>query len=109
MKKGFMFAIVAVIILALAVPVALALTDGQKAALRDLYEQEYQLRQEIVNEQVEAGLITPEDVANIKEQMAENWELRQERMNDGVYLFGRGGGRGGFGRRGGGWGRCPNY
>jgi len=109
MKKGFMFAIVAVIILALAVPVALALTDGQKAELRDLYEQEYQLRLEVVDKQVETGLITPEEAESIKEQMAENWEFRQERMNDGVYLFGRGGGRGVFGRRGGGCGRCPNY
>ena len=112
MKKGFMLALVALIVLALAVPIAMALTDVQKTELKSLYEQEHQLRQQIIDKQVEAGLITPEDAANIKERMTKGWEFRQEQMTKGNYLFGPGrGGRGlGFGRRGsGGCGNSPKY
>lgn len=109
MKKGLVIALVAVTILILAVPAAMALTDTQKTELKKLYEQEHQLRQQIVDKQAEAGIITTEDANNIKERMAQVWEYRKERMDAGDFSFGagRGRGRGGFGRKGG-CGNCPN-
>jgi hypothetical protein len=111
MKKGLLIGVVTLLIIALAVPAALALTDNQKAELQTLYEQQHRLNQQILEKQVEAGLVNPEDAAAIRERMAERWEFRQERMSEGEYGFG--GGRGGFGRGGrmggrGGCGNCPN-
>ena len=115
MKKSLLIALVVALVLAVMVPAALALTDNQKTELETLYEQQEQLRQQILDKQVEAGLVAPEDATIIRERMAERWEYQQQRMAEGEYGFGpgrRGGmfGRGGrgFGRQGGGCGNCPN-
>jgi hypothetical protein len=109
MKKLVMLALVAVLVLAFIVPAALALTDNQKAELETLYEQQHQLREEILEKQVEAGLIDPEDAVTMRERMNQGWEVRKERMAEGDYSFGkgRGFGQGGGRRGGGGCGRCP--
>jgi type II secretory pathway component PulK len=105
MKKGLMIALVALLVVAIAVPAAMALTDNQKAELEALYEQQHQLSQQILEKQVEAGLVDAEDAEAIRERMAQRWEYRQQRMSEGEYGFGRGR-RGG--RMGGGCGNCPN-
>lgn len=107
MKKGLMIALVAALILAVMVPAAMALTDNQKTELQALYEQQHQLRQQILEKQVEAGLVDPEDAKTFREQMNERWEFQKERMAEGEYSrgFGMRGGFGkGMGRRGGGCG-----
>lgn len=106
MKKGLLIALVVVLLVAVMVPAALALTDTQKEELTDLYEQQHQIQQQILDKQVEAGLVDPEDAQQVQERMNQGWEYRQERMNEGEYGFGPGrrGGRG-FGRQG----NCPMY
>ena len=105
MKKGLMIALVVALLVAVMVPAALALTDNQKEELEALYEQQHQIREEILNKQVEAGLVDPEDADFARERMNQGWEYRQERMNEGDYNFGAGrrGGRG-YGR-----GYCPMH
>ncbi|MBS4032627.1 MAG: DUF2680 domain-containing protein [Clostridiales bacterium] len=114
MKRGLLIAVVVALVLALAVPAALALTDNQKAELESLYQQQEQLRTQILEKQVEAGIINAEDAESFRERMEQRWEARKERMAEGDYSFGFGqkGGRGGmmggrgFGGRGG-CGNCP--
>lgn len=107
MKKGLLITVVAALLLALAVPVAQALTDSQKTELESLYRQEHALRLQILEKQVEAGLVDPEQAEFFREKMEQRWQYRQERMAEGEYRFGlRQGGRG-LGRRGGGCGNCP--
>jgi hypothetical protein len=110
MKKGLLITLVMALVLAIAVPVALAITDNQKAELDSLYEQQHQLRLQILDKQVEAGLVDSEDAQSFRERMQEQWELHQQRLADGDYSFGFGrrGGGGGFGRRNGGCGNCLN-
>jgi cytochrome c oxidase assembly factor CtaG len=60
MKKGVLITLLVALLLVLAVPVALALTDGQKAELEALYRQEHELRLQILEKQKEAGLIDEE-------------------------------------------------
>ncbi len=115
MKKSLSIALVVALVLALAVPSALALTDNQKVELEKLYEQQYQLRLQILEKQVEVGIVETEDANLLKERMQERWEAQKQRMTEGDYSFGlgRGGGRGrsfggkgmGFGGRG--CGNCP--
>lgn len=111
MKKGLMIAVVVALVLALAVPAALALTDNQKAELESLYQQQEQLRTQILEKQVEAGIIDAEDAESFRERMALRWETQKERMAEGDYSFGFGqkGGRGGMmgGRGFGGHRNCP--
>ncbi|HHX73320.1 MAG TPA: DUF2680 domain-containing protein [Firmicutes bacterium] len=109
MKKNLIILLVVALLTVVAVPAALALTDPQKNELRELYEQMFALREQIVDKQAEAGLITEEEAANIKARMAEAHEYRRQQMDAGNYRFGAGGpGRGrGFGS--GGCGRCPAY
>ncbi|MDW7652316.1 MAG: DUF2680 domain-containing protein [Bacillota bacterium] len=112
MKKGLIIALVVALALAVMVPAALALTDVQKTELAELYEQQHQLRRQILEKQAEAGIITEEDAAAIGERMEQRWEYRQQRMAEGDYGFGGGrrggfGGGRGFGRNGGGCGNCP--
>lgn len=115
MKKGMLIALVVALVLAFAVPAALALTDNQKVELEKLYEQQHQLRQQILEKQVEAGIVETEDADLFKERMQERWEAQKQRMAEGDYNFGfgRGGGKGrGFGGKGGGFGgrgcgNCP--
>jgi type II secretory pathway pseudopilin PulG len=114
MKRGLLIAVVVALVLALVVPAALALTDNQKAELESLYQQQEQLRTQILEKQVEAGIIDAADAEFFKERMEQRWETRKERMAEGDYSFGFGqkggcggmGGRG-FGGRGGGCGNCP--
>ncbi|EEG78831.1 DUF2680 domain-containing protein [Dethiobacter alkaliphilus] len=106
MKKGVLIALVVALVLAIMVPAALALTDVQKEELEALYEKQHQLRQEILDKQVEAGLVNPEDADLARERMDQSWEYRQERMNEGDYNFGPGR-RGGRGNGGGGY--CPMH
>lgn len=110
MKKGLLIAVVVALVLALAVPAALALNDNQKAELEALYQQQEQLRTQIFEKQVEAGIIDAEDAQFFRERMEQRWQAHQERIAEGDYSFGFGqkGGRGGrgFGGRGG-CGNCP--
>lgn len=119
MKKGMLIALVVALVLAVAVPAAMAINDTQKAELQKLYEQEQQIRQQILEKQVEAGLIDADKAEAIRQRLAERWEFRKQRMAEGDYSFGfgrrgngcgKGYGRGfgrGFDRRGGGCGNCP--
>ncbi|MCR3921737.1 MAG: YckD family protein [Firmicutes bacterium] len=84
MRKGFLLAVVVVLVLAMAVPAALALSDNQKVELQKLYEQQHQLRLQIVEKQAEGGIITKEEAATMKERMADGWEYQQERMSERV-------------------------
>ncbi|NLN07771.1 MAG: DUF2680 domain-containing protein [Firmicutes bacterium] len=113
MKKSLVILLVVALLTVVAVPAALALTDSRKSELRELYEQMFGLREQIVDKQAEAGLITEEEAAQIKARLAEIHEYRRQQMDAGNYTFGfgspgrgRGGGRG-IGR--GGCGRCPVY
>lgn len=116
MKKGMLIALVVALVLAFAVPAALALTDNQKVELEKLYEQQHQLRLQILEKQVETGIVETEEASLFKERMQERWEAQKQRMTEGDYNFGfrrGGGGRGmGFGGGkgrgfGGGCGNCP--
>lgn len=114
MKKGAVIVLAVVLALAAMVPAALALTDNQKAELQSMYEQQHQLRLQILEKQVEAGLVEAEDAEAWRERMAEQWELRKQHMAAGDYNygFGRRGNRGGCGSMGrgfggGGCGNCP--
>lgn len=107
MKRGLVIAVVVALVLALAVPAALALTDSQKAELEELYRQQHELRLRILEKQVEAGLVDTEQAEFFRQKMERMWQYRQERMAKGEYGFGfRRGGRGSFGRLGG-CGNCP--
>ncbi|MBS3898217.1 MAG: DUF2680 domain-containing protein [Dethiobacter sp.] len=108
MKRSMLIALMVALVLALAVPSALALNDNQKVELEKLYEQQHQLRLQILETQVEVGLVETEDANLFKERMQERWEAQKQRMTEGDYSFGfgRGGGKGrGFGGRG--CGNCP--
>ncbi|HZK23911.1 MAG TPA: DUF2680 domain-containing protein [Oscillospiraceae bacterium] len=108
MKKGLLLALVVMLVLAAAVPAAMALTDKQKDELAKLYEQEHQLRLQIVEKQAESGVLTKEDAKVMQERMTEQWQDHEKSMQEGNYSFGpqgRGGGRGG--RRNGNCGNCP--
>lgn len=90
MKKGLLISFVLMLVLALALPV-LALTDSQAAELEVLYEQEYQIRQQILNKQEDAGLIDTEDAATLRERLTQMWEFRKEQFTAGNYRLGFGG------------------
>lgn len=115
MKKTYVVILVVALILGLAVPAALAITDNQKAELQKLYEEQHQLQLRILEKQTEAGLVTPEDAEQFRARMQERWEWRKQKMAEGDYQFGFGRGRfgkGGFRGRGpcgnrGGCGNCP--
>jgi type II secretory pathway component PulK len=97
MKKGVLITLLVALLLVLAVPVALALTDSQKTELESLYRQEHELRLQILEKQKEAGLIDEEQAEFFREKMEQRWQYRQERMAEGDYRFGmrgRGPGRG---------------
>ncbi|NLN54298.1 MAG: DUF2680 domain-containing protein [Firmicutes bacterium] len=107
MKKGLILAAVLLLVLAAAVPAAGALTEKQKDELAKLYEEEHQLRLQIVEKQREAGLLSEENAQLLKERLQEQWQCRRQRMQEGDYSFGqyRCGGRGrGQGRGCGGYG-----
>ncbi|MBS3937181.1 MAG: DUF2680 domain-containing protein [Peptococcaceae bacterium] len=89
MKKWIFVALAAVVVLALAVPSALALTDKQQE-LRAMYGQMHELRLQILDKQVEAGLITADDAVAMRERMAERWESQEERFAAGDFTMGRG-------------------
>ncbi|MBS4021187.1 MAG: DUF2680 domain-containing protein [Dethiobacter sp.] len=106
MKKGLIVFLVVSLVLAVAVPVVLALTDSQKAELEALYEQEYEIKLQILDKQEESGLVNPEDAQSLRARLSQMWEVRKERMAEGNYSFGIGRGdchgAGGAGIRGGG-------
>ncbi len=77
------------VVLALAVPSALALTDKQQE-LRTMYGQMHELRLQILDKQVEAGLITAEDSVVRRERMVERWARQQERFAAGDFTMGWG-------------------
>ncbi|MBT9158617.1 MAG: hypothetical protein DDT36_01635 [Firmicutes bacterium] len=89
MRKWVFVAMAAILALALAVPSALALTDSQQA-LRAMYGQMHELRLQILDKQVEAGLITADDAKIRRERMVERWESRQEAFAAGDFTMGRG-------------------
>ncbi|NLM52510.1 MAG: DUF2680 domain-containing protein [Firmicutes bacterium] len=104
MKKSLVIALVVVLIGAISVPVAFALTETQKDELYDLYRQEYELRLQIVEKQKEAGLIADEVAEELKARLTDNWQHCQERMRQGDYAIcpclgygGRGRGKGRLG------------
>ncbi len=109
MKKGLIIAVVALLVLAVAVPVAMAaLTDSQRAELEGLYRQQHELRQRIFQKQTEFGLVDGEKAEVMRERMEQMWEARQQQMEEGNFSFGRMGRRGVGGPRGaGGCGNCP--
>jgi hypothetical protein len=109
MKKGLIIGLVALLVLAVAVPMALALTDNDKAELEGLYRQAHELRQLILQKQADLGLVDSEKAQAVRERMEQQWEFRQQRMTEGDYSFGKMGRRGfneGFRMRGG-CGNCP--
>lgn len=89
MKKSLLISLILVLVLALALPV-LALTDSQATELEILYEQEYQIRQQILNKQEEAGLIDTGDAATLRERLVQMWEYRKEQFSQGNYRSGFG-------------------
>ena len=101
MKKGLILAAVLLLVLAAAVPAAGALTEKQKDELAKLYEEEHQLRLQIVEKQRGAGLLSEENAQLLKERLQEQWQCRRQRMQEGDYSLastdagrGRGQGRG---------------
>ncbi len=90
MKRGLVVLFVAILVLAVAVPAVLALTDNQKTEMEALYEQEYGIRQQILDKQEEFGLIDVEEAQTLRERLAQMWEVRKERMAEGNYFFGFG-------------------
>ena len=89
MKKVIVIAMVMTVLLVLTVSAAFALTDDQKAELKELYQQEHQLRLQIMEKQVEAGLIDTEDAQALRERMEQRFEQRQEKMDKGDYSCGK--------------------
>ncbi|NLZ39586.1 MAG: DUF2680 domain-containing protein [Firmicutes bacterium] len=88
MRKRFLLVVLVIFTLTLAVPSALAITDSQHNKLYELYLQEHNLRQQIIDAKSEAGLITVKDAAAMKERLAKQWEYRQQLMQKGNYEFG---------------------
>ena len=109
MKKRLLVTLVFVLILTIALPV-LALTESQSQELETLYEQEYQIRQQIVDKQEEVGLIDGETAISLRERLVNMWEFRKQQFAEGNYLqgfgfggadcHGNGSGRGMMGRIG---------
>ncbi|MBS4022112.1 MAG: DUF2680 domain-containing protein, partial [Dethiobacter sp.] len=94
----------------IAVPVAMAsLADSDKAELEGLYRQQHQLRLQILQKQADFGLMDQEQAAAMRERMEQQWKIREQKMAEGDYFYGRMGRRGGFKgfRQGGGCGNCP--
>ncbi|MCW3489244.1 YckD family protein [Dethiobacter alkaliphilus] len=89
MNKGLLVALIFVLVLAMAVPV-LALTESQARELETLYEQENQIRQQIVDKQEEAGLVDAETATSLRERLANMWEYRKQQFAEGNYLQGFG-------------------
>jgi len=94
MKKTLIIIAALVVIMAVAVPVALAMTEPQKTELTALHQQMYELRLQILDKQVEAGLVKAEDAAAIRERMEQSWATKLERMAEGDFAFGQGRGGG---------------
>lgn len=109
MKKTLIIIAALVVIMAVAVPAALAMTEPERAELTALHEQMHELRLQILDKQVEAGLVTAEDAAEIRERMEQTWATKLERMSQGDFAFGPRQG-GGFMMRGasGGGNGCGN-
>jgi len=109
MKKTLIIIGALVVIMAVVVPAALAMTDPQQAELTALHQQMHELRLQILDKQVEAGLVKAEDAAEIRERMEQSWATKLERMAEGDFAFGQGQG-GGFMMRGafGGGNGCGN-
>jgi hypothetical protein len=89
MKKGLLISLILVFVLALALPV-LALTDSQAKELEVLYEQEYQIKQQILNKQEDANLIEADTAVSLRERLTQMWEFRKQQFAEGNYLFGSG-------------------
>lgn len=87
MKKGLLITIAVVLMLMLVVPAALALTDNQKTELEALYRQQYELQLQILDKQVEAGLLDAEQAEFMRDKIEQRWQRRQERMAEGEYGF----------------------
>lgn len=109
MKKVVWTAVVAALILVVAVPAALAVSDSQKTELLTLYEQMHELRLKIIEKQVEAGLVTGDDAASIREHMQERWEWHKQRMEEGDFSMGPRDRMMRRGKFGGGCGFCPAF
>jgi len=87
MKKGLLIVFGVVLVFMLAVPAALALTDNQKTELEALYGQLHELNLQILDKQVEAGLIDAERAEFLRDKLEQRWQYRQERMAEGEYGF----------------------
>lgn len=108
MKKVAWTAVIVALVLAMAVPAALAVSENRESELQALYEQMHELRLKILEKQVEAGLIDEGDAAVVREKMQERWEWLKQRMEEGDFsceprgCMMRGGKAGCFG-----YGPCP--
>ncbi len=79
MKKKFIMGLVAVLVLAVAVPAAYAaITDKQKQEIDGIYKQMFELRKQVVDKYVEAGELTKEQGDTMKKNMNEAYKNRQE-------------------------------
>jgi len=94
MKRTLVIIGALIVIMAIAVPAALAITEPQRTELTALHRQMHELRLQILDKQVEAGLVTAADAAEIRERMEQSWASKLERMNEGDFAFGQGRGGG---------------
>ncbi|MHB8172217.1 MAG: DUF2680 domain-containing protein [Thermincolia bacterium] len=105
MKKKFIMGLVAVLVLAVAVPAAYAaISDKQKQEIEGIYKQMFDLRKQVIDKYVEAGELTKEQGDAMKKNMDEAAKYRQEKGTGigsggcgGPGMMGPGGMMGGFG------------
>ncbi|MCL4425019.1 MAG: YckD family protein [Firmicutes bacterium] len=113
MNKKVLVVILVALLLVAAVPTVFAAIDSSKQKeIQALYQQMLEIRKQIVDKYLEAGLMTPEQAKLIKDRLdyqAKNPPVLDGSVAPGAFGPGRGFGRGfgGFGRGFG--GSCPMW
>lgn len=108
MKKKLAVGILSVALLALGATAAFGATDSSKLGeIKDLYHQMFSIQKQIVDKEVEAGLITQDQATTYKNAIDQRSVLHDQAIDNGQ-VFGPGAGMGmvgGYGMRGGMGGR----
>lgn len=89
--------------------ILLNFSDSSKLGeIKSLYQQMFTIQKQIVDKEVEAGVITPDQATSMKNVIDQKAQLHEQAIDNGQ-VFGPGAGMGfgkGFGQRGAGSGIC---
>ncbi len=85
MKKKIIIGLVALMVLALAIPAYAAATNTQVKEINDLWNQIFELRKQMVEKYVDAGKLTKEQGDAVKKNIDQENKYRQENP-DSAYL-----------------------